>query len=284
MFGHLTPKQPEMKIKEFEAYRSVYCGLCHELFAHHGMHTAALLNYDMAFLILLLDGLYEAQTKEREARCAVHPIQRHKERCSVHTAYAADMLILLSYHKLMDDWTDEKQMTHLGAAKTLERAYKKAKLRYPRQAQAIEEQILRLSQLERAGEENLDAVSACTGAMLAEIFVYKEDEWSATLREMGMSLGQAIYLMDAYEDVEKDIKKGSYNPLKRFFEDGQLQEVGVTMMEGSMAQATQAFERLPILEGTQTLRNILYAGVWTRVYAAQARRQSENEKKNGENE
>ena len=273
MFGYLTAAQMEMKIKDFARYRAVYCGLCHDLFTRCGAHTSLLLNYDMAFLILLLCGLYEPDMPKRKARCIAHPLRTHEEIDTPYTAYAADMLILLSYHQLMDDWNDDHRADKFAAAKTLTGAYKQAKSRYPRQAECIDAQIEALSAMEKANEENIDRVSACTGAMMAEIFDLNGDMWSEPLRTLGMGLGQAIYLMDAYEDVEKDLKAQRYNPLKPLFEAGDLKDAGEAMINACMARAAAAFERLPILQEADILRNILYAGVWTRFNAATAKRE-----------
>lgn len=274
MFGYLTAAQMELKIKDFVRYRAVYCGLCHELFTRCGAHTSLLLNYDMAFLILLLCGLYEPDMPKRKTRCLAHPLRAHEEIDTPYTPYAADMLILLSYHQLMDDWRDERRADRLAAAQTIAGAYRRAKARYPRQAACIEEQIAALSRMEAAGEENLDRVSACTGAMLAEIFDVHGDVWSEPLRAMGMGLGQAIYLMDAYEDIDRDEKAGRYNPLRGRDEVHARSE---TMINACMARAAAAFERLPILQEADILRNILYAGVWTRFNAASARREKSNQ-------
>ena len=102
--------------------------------------------------------------------------------------------------------------------------------------------------------------------MLGELLVWgEEDAWSPTLRQIGFYLGKFIYLMDAYEDLEQDIKNRNYNPLSAW---GQTRlQVADRVQEALtqvMSEATLAFERLPIVEGEALLRNILYAGVWTR--------------------
>ena len=273
MFGYLTAAQAEMKIKDFARYRAVYCGLCHTLCTRCGAHTSLLLNYDMAFLILLLCGLYEPEMPARKTRCLAHPLRVHEEIDTPYTPYAADMLVLLSYHQLLDDWRDERRVERLAAARTLTGAYRRAKERYPRQAACVEKQLEALSAMEKAGEENLDRVSACTGAIMAEIFDVHGDVWSEPLRALGMGLGQAIYLMDAYEDVEKDVRAGRYNPLRALFEAGTLRPESEAMINACMARAAAAFERLPVLQEAEILRNILYAGVWTRFNAVSARRE-----------
>lgn len=113
---------------------------------------------------------------------------------------------------------------------------------------------------------------------MAELFVYKEDEWADSLRRIGFFFGKFIYLMDAYDDIEADIKKKCYNPFApRFKEEGFEEEVKLvlTMM---MAECSREFEKLPILLHAEILRNILYAGVWTKYEAVHARRMKEKEK------
>ena len=84
---------------------------------------------------------------------------------------------------------------------------------WPRQLRAIEDGLKRLSDLEKAKDFSSDACAGAFGDILAELFVYKEDTWANALRETGGALGKFIYMMDAYEDLDKDAKKGAFNPL-----------------------------------------------------------------------
>ena len=59
MFGYVTIDKPELKIREFELYRSFYCGLCRELRERHGIPGQITLTYDMTFVVMLLSSLYE---------------------------------------------------------------------------------------------------------------------------------------------------------------------------------------------------------------------------------
>ena len=63
MFGYVTIDKPELKIREFDEYRSFYCGLCRELRERYGIPGQISLSYDMTFVILLLSGLYETPTR-----------------------------------------------------------------------------------------------------------------------------------------------------------------------------------------------------------------------------
>ena len=53
---------------------------------------------------------------------------------------------------------------------------------------------------------------------MAEVYAYRQDEWEKYLRPFGDHLGRAVYLMDAYEDIYRDVKKGRYNPFINIYE------------------------------------------------------------------
>ncbi len=103
-----------------------------------------------------------------------------------------------------------------------------------------------------------------------------EDEWQESLRTMGFFLGKFIYLMDAYEDVEEDMEKGRYNPLIRKFSDPDFEEEMKTTLTMMMAGCCKEFEKLPILENAEILRNILYSGVWYRYEMVSQKRRKGN--------
>ena len=79
-------------------------------------------------------------------------------------------------------------------------------------------------------------------------------------------MGKYIYLMDAYEDIDKDEKKDNYNPLRTLKKDNPKDFETLTrlMMTSMMSECAKSFERLPILLHADILRNILYSGVWTK--------------------
>jgi hypothetical protein len=137
-----------------------------------------------------------------------------------------------------------------------------------------------LHQAEKAGETDLDKVSGYFGEIMAEIFAYRKDEWEPTLRRMGFYLGKFIYLMDAYDDLERDKKTGSYNPLLPRADRPDFDEKCKELLTMMMAECSRSFEVLPILENLDILRNILYSGIWSRFNAIT----EEKEKKKGSNQ
>lgn len=266
MFGYITINMDEMKIKDYKTYRAFYCGICHDLKEYHGQISRLTLTYDMTFLAVLLNGLYESEKKQKECRCILHPMQKHMEYRNEITAYAADMNVLLSYYNMLDDWEDEKKKAAWAGAAALRRDVQKLKQKYPRQSQAIEVYLEKLKLCERENSADLDRASSDTGVLFSEIYAWKSDHWEETLRKIGFGIGKYIYLMDAYEDVEKDIQNGNYNPWKSIAKEDDFHEFAVRVLTMIAAEASREFEKLPIVEYVDILRNVLYSGIWTRYH------------------
>lgn len=279
MFGYVVLNKPEIKFKDFDLYRSFYCGLCRELKEKYGISGQISLTYDMTFVVILLSALYEPDTKKGTTRCMIHPVRKQPVRRNEVTEYAADMNILLTYYKCRDDWEDEKKVTALGYSKILQRKVRELDQKYPRKAQQIQQLLRELSEMEKAGERDIDKMSGCFGKIMEEIFAWKQDVWEKTLRRMGFFLGKFIYLLDAYDDVEEDIKNNNYNPFSEQYIMEAFDEQVHQLLIMMMAQTCREFEKLPIIEYTDILRNILYSGVWVRFEMIHKQREESGEKK-----
>ena len=264
MFGYVTICEPELKMKDYRKYRAYYCGLCKALKERYGVTGQITLTYDMTFAIILLTSLYESKTEHEEHICKIHPLKKQSMLLNNITEYAADMNVVLAYYHMVDDWKDEKKINaYVGIKALRNKAYKIEKI-YPRQCNAIKENLRRLDTLEKENCNNIDYVSGCFGTLMEEIFVYKDDIWAPTLRKLGFYLGKFIYIMDAYDDIEKDIKNKAYNPLKLMYEKEGFEEKILSMLKMMMAEVALQFEKLPCILDEDILRNTLYDGVWVR--------------------
>ena len=274
MFGYVNADKKEMTDEERSTYQAYYCGLCRELKRQAGAGAQICLNYDITFLAILLSGLYEPDEVTEPFRCRLHPTKKRFFHESEVMQYAASMNIVLSYYKLLDDYQDDHKTSRKKIANRFEPVVKRVCEEYPRQTQAIEDFVRDLSDAEYRQEDNLTVLSALSGDMLGELFCYKEEDvWNESLRSMGYYLGKFIYLLDAYDDMEKDRKNHNFNPMLRAIDkdpsyDAFCRQVLVSLI----AECTKEFERLPILKNASILRNILYSGIWTKYDMIQARR------------
>ena len=80
MFGYVVMNKPEIRFKDFDLYRSFYCGLCRELREKYGISGQISLTYDMTFVVILLSALYELPTLKGTTRCVIHPVQKQQVR------------------------------------------------------------------------------------------------------------------------------------------------------------------------------------------------------------
>ena len=282
MFGYIGVNKPELKIKDFERYREYYCGLCHSLGNHHGLLGQISLSYDATFAAVLLSALYEPATYRMQSGCVLHPVGKKKYLSNQFIDYVSDMNVLLTYYKCQDDWNDEKNLVKLGYGSTLKRQAKQVETRYPGKAAAIRLALNSIYELEKAGNTNIDKLSNAFGDIMAEILDVSSrdldardknrygDMWKSELRTLGFNLGKFIYIMDAFDDVEKDMKKGSFNPFMNRYKACLEDELTIREFEAYVekllmmcaSDMAKSYERLPIIHETAILRNIIYSGIW----------------------
>lgn len=279
MFGYIAINKAEMKFRDFDIYHAYYCGLCKDLKERYGRSGQITLSYDMTFLIILLSGLYEPPAEDSIRNCVAHPFQKHAARTNEITQYAADMNIVLSYYKCLDDWTDEHKKKAWINSRLLRSKVKQIEKTYPEKVKLICDMLAQISSCEKANEQDLDKMAGLFGEIMAEIFVWKQDIWKDSLHRMGFFLGKFIYLMDAYEDIEKDAVSGNYNPFMTIKDYENFDSECQNMLMMQMAECCRAFERLPIVQDAGILRNILYSGVWAKFASVYNKRN-----KAGENE
>ena len=177
---------------------------------------------------------------------------------------AAKMTIVLTYFKCEDDWQDERKVSKQAYKKLINKAYQEVKDEYPDKVAKIEACLQEINLSEKQDKVNLDEISNHFGKVMGEICAYKNDEWYDELYHLGFYLGKFIYFIDAYEDIESDLKKGTFNPFKELYQTDDFENRSKEILELMISEATMAFERLPIIENASLIRNILYGGVWTR--------------------
>lgn len=273
MFGYVTIAPGSLSKERQERYRSFYCGLCRTLKKRHGHLETVTLSYDATFLYLLLTALYEPQETAGAERCLPHPVKPHGYVENELAAYCCDMNLALAYHKCMDDWQDDRSLTGRAEAALLQKAYDRVCERYPEKCREIARCLEESAALEKSGNARLDDMANLTGRMLGVLYRWQEDEWADTLERMGQAIGRFIYVMDAYDDLEQDIRRNRFNALREYREREDYEAFVKECLTLLIAEGTDAFETLPIVQDMDILRNILYAGCWTRYQQKQLRRE-----------
>ncbi|MGX8699589.1 MAG: DUF5685 family protein, partial [bacterium] len=264
MFGYVRPLVPELKVKELERFRAMYCGLCHELRRQYGIPARFILNYDFVFLAMLLSGEGERQQYALR-RCPVSPLRRRCvcASCGALRKAAAESVIL-AYQKLSDSQRDGRFWERTGAfwAKLLlRRAYRKAAKDEPEFDSAVTHSLQSLHALEEANGASLDAAADTFATLLAASAAER------VRRELLYHLGRLIYIADAWDDLGEDLRQKGYNPIALRYGVAALPAPEETRaavrrtMELSAERILAAFALLPETIWTPILYNIICAGL-----------------------
>lgn len=267
MFGNIVTNPKLLDDKQKMYYKECYCGLCKELQDKYKNISRITLNYDMTFLIVVLNEVYNEENVKLECRCFTHPIKKHSYIKGKFTEYVADMNILLSYYNMIDDWKDDKNIISASYAKLLKKGFIKVTKKYPKKSKIVAESIENLNKIETKNILNPDLPAKCCGKLFGEVFAPYNDKWTKRLRDFGESIGRFIYILDACIDLKKDIKHKKYNPLvttsKDVFDD---------MLNLLLSDCIEKYKELNI--SNEIVENILYSGIWTKYEISKRRGRS----------
>ncbi len=280
MLGYIKPDNPELKIKEFELYGGYYCGICKSISKRYGQLPRLALSYDSVFLAILLSGIDSKMERIEQERCIVHPM---KKRTIIYDSpeidYAADILLLLAYYKLKDDVIDEKSKKAALACFFMNGTVQKLMKSIPEKCRYVKNRLEELSTLEDERCPSIDRSAEPFALLMEEVFDYpglkerdNSEELSKIYRRIGYHIGKWVYLIDAYDDIEENIKSNSFNPLIAQFsynesEEG-IEEFKERIKERTernlvlyLAEIAKCCGELNIEKNKGIIENILYFGL-----------------------
>ncbi len=213
MFGYIRTDQPYLYIKDQTLYNAMYCGLCKAIGKTCGQSARFALSYDLTFFSVLMHNISGTDVKVEKQHCATHFIGKRKPMANVDeiTEMLGAVNTVLAYYKVCDDIEDENK----GGVKKmmLQKGFKRAKKRYPELERIARENLKKQAETEKNHVASLDVSADRTATMVAEISneILKEKKTEFTERLFYL-IGKWIYLIDALDDYDKDIKKKNYNP------------------------------------------------------------------------
>jgi len=266
LFGYVQIFKPDLKIREYETYRAVYCSLCREMGKSFGPLSRLTLSYDFAFLSLLR----MAQTEEcpgfTKKRCVLKPFTK---RCfcadNEEIRFCSAAAVLMLSYKLQDNVDDSS-----GIKKLLCRIIKIIFLRSGKKAAKVLPEIDQYmggcfsaqSKLENGRCDSIDRAAEPTAVFLGRLFAWGDYPLTQkrVLDRLGYCVGKWVYLTDALDDLERDKKSGSYNALKAY-DEREIRERITPLLHNCVTEAGAAFELLEIKRFRGILENVIYQGM-----------------------
>lgn len=273
MFGYVTPFKMELKIKDYEIFKGYYCGLCIAIKNKYGNVPRLALSFDMTFLAVLLDSLEDTKSVFYKSSCIVHHIKKriiHKTTPVLE--YAAFCNTALTYFKLIDNVLDDSSLKSRLFSMLLKPYLNKSSNEFKTHIEYIENCLNNLYLIElNPSDKGIDEISHhfahLTGYIMSS---YKNDENKDILYNLGYNLGKWIYLIDAYDDLEKDMGQNKFNPINSIFNkgkenyklfDSKIKDRMDYILVRSAQQCLENLKLLPLKKNQDILFNILQYGL-----------------------
>ncbi len=272
MFGYVNIDKPNIMFKDYDTYKAYYCGLCKTLGTHHNSQLMRFsVNFDITFLTLLAHNYRKVTPTFTKGRCIAHPVgnkfyivdNNEVQEC------ITDINVMLGYYKLDDDVYDNNNAIKAMGKAFFSGKYKKVAKKYPALDEILKENYYKLRQLESEKCTRLDLLADKFATILVavgEVACKKTDD---NLKKLCYNLGRWIYIIDAYDDLEKDIAGGVYNPLAV---DGQLddnkrakiRETVEYSLQHAINSIIESYDAMEISVSEGALSNVIYCGLQAR--------------------
>lgn len=270
MFGYIRPCKPEMKVREFDTFQAIYCGLCRQLSHVYGPFASLTLSYDFTFLAAVSLGMSGEEACFKRCACAANPLK--KKACLLpcgELSYCASAAMLMIYYKLRDDIADSGFFRRAGCYALLpfaSQARKKAARLYPEMDASLSAFIRRQGEVEREGCASLDRAADPTANALAALCegLSQDERQRRVLRRFGYLVGRYVYFADALDDLEEDKRSGAYNPFLRRYpgeDTARIRERAREALNLTVAEIVPAYELLELRRFKPILDNIVYLGL-----------------------
>jgi hypothetical protein len=272
LFGYIKPFKPELKIKEFEQYNAVYCGLCHAIGKRYGLIARLILNYDLTFLAMLKLNNNNCTGFDNK-RCIVHPFKKHScSKPSQDMDLVADIAVIMLYYKLKDNFTDGNilhKILLLFILPCVALIHKKAAKNQSETETLVKNYVLEQHTVEQKKSSSIDEAAHPTAMMMSELAksCAKNESEKRIYERFGYFLGRWIYITDAQDDIKADTKHKNYNPFVVSYEikvDTELKaihEKAKMLLNSCIYEMTAAYELLPKGCYDSIISNIIYLGL-----------------------
>ena len=274
MFGYIRTDTPEMRVRENEYYKAVYCGLCKAQGKCTGQCSRMTLSYDVVFLALLRIVITKDKICFKRGTCIAHPFKKRTYLAFCDSlAFCSYAFAILAYGKTIDDIKDEKGTKRLKArlAKPFTSGMRKKALKkqYHELDKKVSDGLKKLADTEQKQLPSVDTPADCFGEIMSDILSFGlEGSDAAIMKSIGRHIGRWIYIVDASDDLEDDLKKKRYNPFIYLYEGNLLTEEQkqsiVTSLKLELMSAEPAFDLIDYdgyYDIEEIIKNIIYRGM-----------------------
>lgn len=269
MLGYVKAFKPEMKVKDYELYRGIYCSLCRALGRNYSPVAQLFLSYDFAFAAVLRLAVSTSGCSFSQKRCPYNPAKKCMN-CSETQAldFCAHAVIITIYYKVLDNLHDSGFASKILAAMiypVIKLMHKKAVRLAPEIDEIIGESMKTQAETEKKSDVGIDEAAHPSADALGKIASLGFDgKIKDSLYSLGYMVGRYVYILDAADDLEDDIKRGNFNPFKAEFEQTERKAFAEKvrgMLNLTQGGALEALDTLDAERFGDILENIVLDGL-----------------------
>ncbi len=262
MFGYVTVYKPELKIKEFEAYKGVYCTLCKEMGKEYGFFSRFLLSYDGAFFVMYKMALTQNKICAKQSRCSFNPAKKCMKITCDSDVYklASTITVILAYFKLVDNLHDSsfiKKILLFLIYPYFIFLKNKAKKNNPEIFSIVQDGMTAQFNVEKNVNSSIDISAHNTAHILGQLFSYNEED-KENAYKFGYQLGRVVYFLDAFDDYSDDLKNSSFNPFKKC--ENLVEEASQTI-NMSIGELVSILKQQNLYDFKPIIENVIYDGL-----------------------
>ena len=273
MFGYVVVEKPSLRLREYDYYRATYCGLCHAMGKCTGCASRLTLSYDMTFFALIREMLEGEEVLFVKKRCPRHPIKKIETvEINSQLEYSAYVGGIFTAGKIEDNINDEKGAKRAIASFLrlfLSKMEREADKNLPEISYLVEQKLSELKEVETNMVRSIDVPADIFGDMMGSLLSYGLDgDKKLVASNIGKRIGRWIYIVDAFDDYDKDRKSGSYNPFVLLYDAENFSEDNLIsiskMLEAELALALSAIDLLDEDSDktrSEIIKNILCLGM-----------------------
>lgn len=273
MLGYVKAFKPEMKMKDYELYRGIYCSLCRALGRNYSPIAQLFLSYDFAFAAVLRLASAENGCSFVGKRCPYNPAKK----CMICQSreeldFCSHAVIITVFYKILDNMHDGGFKSKLIAYllyPIIFLMHKKAKRLAPDIDRIISESMKIQSETEKKKDVCIDEAAHPSADALGKIFSFGFDgERKNSLYTLGYMVGRYVYILDAADDLEDDLKDGSFNPFRAEYSEIENENIRTEfaqrvtgMLNLTQSNALDALDSVEKKRFEDILENIVLEGL-----------------------
>lgn len=247
-----------MTAEEKHFRRLLYCGTCKTVGSLYGQKSRLLLNHDTVFLAEILTSLSDENVQKwQKSYQSYNCLSLPKNEMPLSLQFAATANVILAEFKIADHISDTRQRRFKIAHRIFSKEFIEAEKRL-RDWDFPLEKVRKLLEKQTEIENNstdLDQLALPTTETTAAFFeegvkLIGRKELGNLAHEIGFNFGKLIYVLDAFEDFEKDAKNNQFNALRSAFGE---KENGVSILLELENEIIRQIYELPISETRKQL-------------------------------